>query len=304
MLQQTQVVTVEARYERFFDAFPTVEALAAATPERVCEEWSGLGYYQRARNLHAAARKIVREHGGRVPKDRTALLALPGIGPYTAGAVASIAYGRCEPIVDTNVARVIARLFAVDGSVQSARVRERLWNIAADLVRGSKPGEFNQALMELGSLVCLTRGPRCEDCPVADCCKAYALGAPERYPAPKRRAQRGPLHVAFAWLEGRRGLWLERRPLTGLWAGLWQPPGEEGPRAHERLSDRIGADLVADVVRVEHRLSHRDVVAQLYRIDGGRHRLRSCERLRQWPDPLAAPLSSLARKVIEAARQT
>ncbi|RMF19240.1 MAG: A/G-specific adenine glycosylase, partial [Deltaproteobacteria bacterium] len=108
MLQQTQVATVERRYEEFLAEFPTVEALAAASPERVCEAWSGLGYYQRARNLHAAARKIVREYGGRVPKDRTALLSLPGVGPYTAGAVASIAYGLAEPILDTNAARVIA----------------------------------------------------------------------------------------------------------------------------------------------------------------------------------------------------
>ena len=301
MLQQTQVATVEARYERFFEVFPTLESLAVASPERVCEQWSGLGYYQRARNLHAAAQKIVAEHGGTLPSDPEVLLTLPGIGPYTAGAVASIAYGRPEPIVDTNAARVLARLFAVGGPPDSTRTRKRLWEIARDLVRGPRPGEFNQALMELGSLVCLPVGPRCAECPVADCCEAYALGRPECFPAAGKRARRRRLEIAFAWIETRAGLWLERRPLDGLWAGLWQLPGEEGPAARERLAERLGRPLAPTGVTIEHALSHRAVTAHVYRAGTGR-RLRRSEGLRPWAEPLDAPLSALARKAIEAAR--
>ena len=183
MLQQTQVVTVTKRYRSFIRAFPSVRTLASAPAARVHEAWAGLGYYARARNLHAAARAIVARHSGRIPADVVALQALPGVGRYTAGAVASIGFGKPVPVVDGNVARFLARLFGVEDPPARAAGARRLWAIAGKLVaRASSPGEINQALMEVGACVCTPRAPRCGDCPVRRWCVARALGAAEAFP--------------------------------------------------------------------------------------------------------------------------
>lgn len=171
MLQQTQVSRVEGYYGRFLAAFPTLEALAAARPARVREEWDGLGYYRRAANLHRLAREVVASHGGKVPDDVEALRTLPGVGPYTAGAVLTFAYERAEPAVDTNVARVLRRAFH-PRLPAGARRQRRLWETARALLprRGQAAWAFNQALMELGALVCTARVARCEVCPVRAVC--------------------------------------------------------------------------------------------------------------------------------------
>ena len=179
MLQQTRVETVEPRYRRFLERFPTVDALAAASAEEVCEEWAGLGYYSRARNLHSAARQVVEEHGGRLPAGATELRRLPGIGRYTAGAISSIAYGLPEPVVDGNVARVLSRLDAVSAPASSAAGSAHLWALAGTLARGPRAGDVNQALMELGATVCTPRAPRCESCPLRSGCVARAQGSAE-----------------------------------------------------------------------------------------------------------------------------
>jgi A/G-specific adenine glycosylase len=175
MLHQTQVSRVLDFYPRFLARYPTLEDLAAAPPEAVRESWDGLGYYARARNLHAAARRIVVELGGRVPRQPEDLRRLPGIGRYTAGAVASLAYGADVPAVDTNAARVLARVFAVRGRKGTARRERRLWSLGAALVPRGRAAAWNQALMDLGALVCTARAPRCPGCPVRSAC-AFGSG--------------------------------------------------------------------------------------------------------------------------------
>jgi len=170
MLQQTQVARVAQFYSSFLARYPTLEDLAAASPDAVRESWEGLGYYARARNLHAAVRHVVATAGGRLPRSRDDLRRLPGIGRYTAGAVASLAFGAAVPAVDTNVARVLTRVFALRGHRKSAAHQRRLWTLAAALVPPRRPGDWNQALMDLGATICTARAPRCGACPVrADC---------------------------------------------------------------------------------------------------------------------------------------
>ncbi len=226
MLQQTRVEAVLPYFERFIARFPTVAELAAAPLEEVLAAWSGLGYYRRARSLHEAARTIVERHGGVFPSSSEALLALPGIGPYTAGAVASIAFDQPEPLVDGNVARVLSRLFAIDTPQESAAFRAATWGHARLLVAelgGRGAGDWNQALMELGALVCVPREPRCLACPVRAHCRAHARGLVDELPLPKRRsaAIEVELHVALVrsgdgWLVGRRS--------GGRMEGLWELP--------------------------------------------------------------------------------
>ncbi|MBL8862437.1 MAG: A/G-specific adenine glycosylase [Planctomycetes bacterium] len=227
MLQQTRVEVVVPYFERFLARYPTVADLAAAPVEDVLAAWSGLGYYRRARALHAAARTVVQRHAGELPASRAALLALPGVGPYTAGAVASIAFDAPEPLVDGNVARVLARIFALEAAPESAEFRAATWRIAGELVtalEGSSPGAWNQALMELGALVCVPRAPRCPECPVRACCRAAADGLTDSLPVPKRRpaAIGVELHVALA-RDGER-LVVAERPERGRMAGLLELP--------------------------------------------------------------------------------
>lgn len=229
MLQQTRVETVIGYYGRFLERFPSVEALARARPDSVLAAWSGLGYYRRARALHAAARAVVERHGGRFPRRREDLLALPGVGAYTAGAIASIAFDAPEPLVDGNVARVFSRLFALEGAPDSAGQRERLWSIAGSLVPKRGAGDWNQALMELGALVCLPREPACELCPLASRCLARAEDRVDEFPRRGRRPETIPVEaVVLAVCRGESWL-LERRPARGRMAGLWQMPTIELP---------------------------------------------------------------------------
>jgi A/G-specific adenine glycosylase len=172
MLQQTQVSRVMGHYPSFLQRYPTVEDLAAASADAVRESWAGLGYYARARNLHAAARRVIDDHGGVFPADPPALRRLPGIGRYTAGAVASIAFGVDEPAVDTNIARVLGRVFSVRGRRGSSRRMNALWRLAARLVPRGGAGDWNQALMDLGATICTARAPRCPVCPVAPVCRS------------------------------------------------------------------------------------------------------------------------------------
>jgi len=295
MLQQTQVDTVRDRYVRFLAEFPDVEALARATEERVCEAWAGLGYYRRARNLHRAARVIVRERGGAWPRTAKALEELPGVGRYTSRAVASIAFGEEVASVDGNLTRVLARLFALPGRVGEAALANAVEARAAALVAGERPGDLNQALMDLGATICTPAQPRCEGCPVASTCAARRTGDPTTFPGAKRAVEVRRLPVALAWVEDARGVYLRRRPLDGLWAGLWELPSAEGRGARARLASELGAELGRALVRVEHVLSHRRVVATVYPARG-----RPARGLVAYADPLSAPLSGLARRAIEA----
>ena len=230
MLQQTTVKAVIPYYERFLAAFPTLDALARARPEAVLAAWSGLGYYRRARNLHAASRLVTRRHDGRIPDDRDALLALPGIGRYTAGAILSLAHGRAEPIVDGNVARVLCRLLGERRDPRRGDVAARLWRVAGDLVAAAKsPGDLNEALMELGATVCTPVSPACPRCPLHRACRARAGGLQERIPPPRDRRPGVRLRRKVGIVERNGRLLVRRRATTGLMDGLWELPDLEGP---------------------------------------------------------------------------
>ena len=301
MLQQTQVDTVVPRYHAFLAQFPTVFALAAASELAICEAWAGLGYYRRARHLHQAARLLLQRHEGRLPADLEALLALPGIGRYTAGAIASIAYDIPAPLVDGNVARVLARLFCVGEAATSALGKSRLWAYASALVLGAEPGHLNQALMELGATICTPTRPACDRCPVRRDCRALATGDPCRYPPAKVRTPRQVLPMALAFCAQKEGVWLLQRPLEGLWAGLWELPSAVGEDAAAILSARWQLQLRAPIAQVVHLLTHRRVEATVY---AARPQRRG-PHLQHWqltPAPLEAPLSILARRALVAAQ--
>jgi A/G-specific adenine glycosylase len=215
MLQQTRVETVDGYWRRFVARWPDLPALAAAPVEAVLQEWAGLGYYSRARNLAACASDVLSRHGGRFPADETALRALPGIGDYTAAAIAAIAFDLPAAAVDGNVARVIGRLAARDLTRTAARAA------VAALVPGDRPGDFTQAMMDLGSSICTPRKPRCPQCPLAPACEARRMGREEDWPARKRKSKaperRGS---AFAAVRGSREVLLVRRPANGLLGGM------------------------------------------------------------------------------------
>jgi A/G-specific adenine glycosylase len=268
MLQQTQVDRVVPYFERFLERFPTVKHLARAPLDDVLSEWKGLGYYSRARNLHAAAKVIVAEHHATLPASHAALLALPGFGRYTAGAVASIAFGLPTPLVDGNVARVFARLFVIEGAAGDKQREALLWSIAELLIDGANPGDFNQSLMELGATVCLPNtAPLCLLCPVAQQCGALQAGRVTELPVPKKAAPRKALSLAVAIARRQDRVLLARRVDAGLFGGLWELPstehGTDGPAALAQLlgrTARIGAEL--DVVT--RTLTHRDLQLHLY----------------------------------------
>jgi A/G-specific adenine glycosylase len=228
MLQQTQVERVVDYYERFIAAFPTVEALAAAPADDVLKRWEGLGYYARARALQEAARRVVAAHGGRLPTSAERLRDLPGFGPYTSAAVASIAFGEPVAALDTNVLRVLARVGTIPDVVSRGAGRAAAVELASSLLDPSRPGDFNQAMMELGAMVCRPRAPRCLLCPVAADCGARASGEPERWPETASRPSK-PVVVAACGVVRRRGrLLVVRRPEQGLLGGLWEFPGARG----------------------------------------------------------------------------
>ncbi len=322
MLQQTQVATVVPYFERFVAAWPTVADLAAAEERAVLRLWQGLGFYRRARHLHAAAKAIVAEHGGRVPDDVAALESLPGIGRYTAGAVASIAYGRPVPVVDGNVSRVLARVAGMAEPIDAPAGRRALWSLAAELVPRQNSGDFNQALMELGALVCVVGEPRCLVCPLSRRCAARASG--RQAELPRRLARREPVAVAHTVVAIHRGgRWLfERRGDDGLWAGMWQMPTIESGRAAcgaagkngetveraqiERwVRERFGLRVTEPVAvgRFEHRTTHRRIAFGVVSARSRGGRLRPGRGTwRTLGDVQDLPLSNPQRRAIELVR--
>jgi A/G-specific adenine glycosylase len=222
MLQQTTVVAVIPYFERFLARFPTLAALAEADEHEVMRLWAGLGYYSRARNLHAAARQIVSEHAGTVPSDVATLTTLPGIGRYTAGAIASFAYDRRAAIVEANTQRVYARLMALREPLDSTAARNAVWSFAERAVPAKSPGAFNEALMDLGATICVPASPRCDECPVTSCCQAFRDGLQGEIPTPRVRPE--PTAVRQAMIAVRRGrrYLLRKSPAGERWAGLWE----------------------------------------------------------------------------------
>jgi A/G-specific adenine glycosylase len=308
MLQQTRVETALPYYERFLARFPDVRTLAAAEEDEVLAQWSGLGYYGRARALRAAARLVVGELGGRFPSTRAGWLALPGVGPYTAGAVLSIAFGLREPLVDGNVQRVFARLFAVEGAQGSKELAERCWELARALVPstqdGLRPGDWNQALMELGARLCTAAAPRCEVCPLRSTCRARILGKVEEFPGP--RARKAGQVVRLEILVASRGdeLVLVQRAAGGRMAGLLEFPTRElvrGRTAARLWPARHLSGLAPAPGRALGELTHTITHHRIHaRVRPGRCEcalappLRSCP-----PEQLSGlALTGLARKVL------
>lgn len=227
MLQQTTVAAVIPFYERWMARFPTVQYLAVAPLDDVLKRWAGLGYYARARNLHRGAQEVVAKYDGKVPSDPTTLLALPGIGRYTAGAILSIAFGQDAPILDANVIRVLSRVHAVAGDPKtSAATQAELWRLAEEAIPTGQAGDFNQSMMELGALICVAAAPKCASCPVEALCKAKHLGEPTVYPqfqGVKKWLEVEDVSVAIRDSE-RRVLIVQRPPDLSLWGGLWELP--------------------------------------------------------------------------------
>jgi A/G-specific adenine glycosylase len=225
MLQQTQVATVIPYYERFMARFPDVHSLAAAPIDDVLHQWTGLGYYARARNLHHAARLVVEDHDGSVPGDIEALQSLPGIGRSTAGAILALSRGQRHPILDANARRVIARYFGVEGSVGDAGTLRNLWDLADACTPHDRVAPYTQAIMDLGATLCTRAHPGCDACPLRDGCIARATQRQARIPAPRPRRVR-PHRTAVSLIVRREGgaVFLQRRPDAGLWGGLWTFP--------------------------------------------------------------------------------
>lgn len=275
MLQQTRVETVVRYYDRFLSRFPTTHALAAASEDDVLSAWSGLGYYRRGRLLHQGVREVVARYGGEVPIDPEQRLGLPGIGRYTAGAIGSIAFDRPEPIVDGNVARVLCRLGGIETPIGRSETDRRLWHEAAIWAVGSRPGDLNQALMELGATVCTPRSPRCAECPLRAECVALREGRTETLPV--ARAKKAPKAVGWvALLAGdSNGVWFARGQ-EALFAGLWNLPMAEGhgraaAQKLMRASGLRGKLPTRAQTTLEHILSHRRLSVQLWCIPHVEH---------------------------------
>ena len=225
MLQQTQVLTVIPYFERFITVFPDIKTLSEASEDAVLAQWSGLGYYSRARNIHKTAKIIWEKYRGKFPDELTTLISLPGIGPSTAAAIASLAFNQPTPILDGNVVRVLARYFMVDGSPELSVVKKKLWELAALCMTTHHCAEYTQAIMDLGATCCTLKNPHCQQCPLQNTCLAYRNAKVENYPFKKIKKIRPIKEQQFLLLHTQENqIYLEKRPPIGLWGGLWCLP--------------------------------------------------------------------------------
>jgi len=285
MLQQTQVATVIPYYHRFLERFSTLADLAAAPLEAVLKAWEGLGYYARARNLHRAARELVERYDGRFPTTYAELRPLPGFGEYTAGAVASIAFGEAAPAVDGNVKRVLARLFALREDVSRGQAARQLREIAAALVDPLAPGDWTQALMELGATICLPQTPQCLLCPLNELCQAHLLGLERELPVKPVKKVLPHFDVVAAVLRENGRVLIAQRPPEGMLGGLWEFPGgkvEAGETLagalQREIREELGLEIAVDepIVTVKHSYTHFKITL---------HAL-ACRLLAGWPQAL------------------
>ena len=246
MLQQTRVAAAIPYYNRFVAALPDPAALAACEPDALRKLWQGLGYYNRVNNMQKAARIVCEQYGGELPADYDALRGLPGIGDYTAGAIASIAFGIPAPAVDGNVLRVFARLYNDDSDVMQPATKRLFTGRVLDQMPKETPGPYNEALMELGALVCVPGTPHCESCPLSGLCLGYRAGRQAELPVKPAPKAKTPVAVTVAMVESPQGLLLQRRPAKGLLAGLWQPAAWERSLSREELTaelEKIGVQV-------------------------------------------------------------
>ncbi|WP_250461352.1 A/G-specific adenine glycosylase [Microbulbifer litoralis] len=317
MLQQTQVSAVIPYFERFMASFPTLADLAAAPQDHVLAHWSGLGYYARARNLHKCAQAVMDEHDGEFPRDVEALSALPGIGRSTAGAIASISMGLKAPILDGNVKRVLARLHAVDGWPGQTPVARKLWQLAETYTPARRCNHYTQAMMDLGATVCTRTRPRCDDCPLARACSARAQGNPQDYPGKKPRREKPVRSTTMLLLERDGEIYLQQRPPTGIWGGLWSPPqldeddgGEASAREWLAVRD-LDAQEIQPLPPLRHTFTHfhldispvwvqlADRPPQVAERGSGWYKLRRINRPRAAQElGLPAPIVKLAKQLL------
>ncbi len=295
LLQQTRVEAVIPYYEKFLARFPDVFALADAPLDDVLKTWEGAGYYARARNLHRAAKLVAHERGGNFPRTVDALLELPGVGRYTAGAVASIAFNVNTPVVDGNVARVVCRVYGIREDPKARATQEQLWKIAADLLPKGHAREFNQALMELGATICIPKNPRCLLCPVQKTCVARTLGLQNVLPA-KRAKKELPHKIIAAGVIYKRGnILIQQRLSKGLLGGLWEFPGGK-LKVNESLEQCVAREVREElgieirvgekIIAVEHAYSHFSITLHAFRCEfvSGRVKLSSAQRFK-WVRP-------------------
>jgi A/G-specific adenine glycosylase len=263
MLQQTRVEAVIPYYDRFMEWFPTLEDLAQAPEDRVLKAWEGLGYYSRARNLHQAVKEVQTQYGGNVPSEPEEMAKLPGVGPYTLGAVLSIAYNKEIPAVDGNVMRVISRILHIRDDISKPKTRKYIEQLVQLMIPKGKASSFNQGLMELGATVCIPANPRCLGCPVQSVCRGFAEGVQKELPIKEKKKPPKPQSMVVSVLQVGDQVWINRRPQTGLLAGLWQFPTYEvkGDLEHslkESFRQDFGVQLIVkeQYATVEHTFSH------------------------------------------------
>lgn len=309
MLQQTQVATVIPYYLRFIEAFPDLRTLANAPADEVLQHWAGLGYYARARNLHQAAKRICEQHAGVFPGEYDEVMALPGIGRSTAGAILSLADGARFPILDGNVKRVLARYRQVDGWPGKSSVAKQLWAISDELTPRSRVAAYNQAMMDLGATLCTRSQPACGQCPLHEDCAARIAGTQESFPARKSRKAKPLRNTRMVLAHAGGAVYLERRPPAGIWGGLWSLPelGEQ-----ECLEDWCAARLNAAPAGVHywsplrHSFSHYDLDIQpiAVRIDSASSKVEDADGTRwlQLHEALKVGLAAPVKKLIDILR--
>ncbi|HEX2476350.1 MAG TPA: A/G-specific adenine glycosylase [Lacipirellulaceae bacterium] len=314
MLQQTQVATVRDYFERFVAALPDVHQLAAADEQQVLRLWEGMGYYRRARQLHAAAKEIVSRRGGEFPSDVCELVTLPGIGRYTAGAIASIAFGRRVPILEANTTRLFSRLICYRGDPSTAAAQRLLWRAAEEILPHKDVAEFNQALMELGSLICTPAEPNCPECPLSGLCEARASGLQNEIPPPKARKEYSELREAAVVVRHRGRVLLRQCGTDERWAGLWDFPRfalqAQGPLfAADEIAEKVyrqtGIRCIPGplVKRLRHGVTRFRITLDCYdaKYAGGRARSASDAPVRwlKCDELPTLPLSTTGRKLAE-----
>jgi A/G-specific adenine glycosylase len=273
MLQQTQVETVKDYYTRFLKHLPTVRHFAKAPLDKILKLWEGLGYYGRARNAHKAAKQVVQVFDGEFPRTVEGLQQLSGVGRYTAGAIASIAFGIRAPVLDGNVVRILCRIFCLHGDPATSAMQKKLWALAADLVPVKRPGAFNEAMMELGATVCHRQSPACESCPLKTLCQAYQQGTQMALPQRIKRKPRPTVRVAVGVIYKRGRILIDKRRPEGLLGGLWEFPGgkkKSGESFQQALKREVREELDIDIlvkdklVVVDHAYTHFQVQLHVY----------------------------------------
>lgn len=274
MLQQTTVAAATPYWERFMERFPNVRSLAAAPLDDVLHAWAGLGYYSRARNLHAAARQIVERYAGTFPRSFEDVLSLPGIGRYTAGAICSFAFNDDMPVVDANVSRVLARLLLIEGDPRSGPAHRELWRSAEDLLPHGRARDWNLALFDIGATICTPQSPQCDACPLAPWCGAKRDGKQAEFPRiPPKSPMEAQTDVGLVIRDAGGRLLLLQRPPTGVWAGMWEVPrgtvgdGESTRDAGGRVGrERLGVDVTLGehIATIRHTVMRRSITLKAY----------------------------------------